>query len=297
MTALLALLLDAAFGEPKWIWSRIPHPAVLLGRLIGWCDARFNTGPNRRAKGIAVTIALVGLSLLIGSIIAQFGWVIEGIAAAILLAHRSLIEHVTAVATALQDSLEKGQSAVAMIVGRDTTEMTQNEVSRAAIESGAENFSDGVIAPLFWLLVGGLPGILAYKAINTADSMIGYRTPKHADFGWASARLDDALNFVPARLTAAMMLAAYGRWPWAEVAQDARLHRSPNAGWPEAALSRILNVALAGPRSYDGTRQDFPWVNASGRKDLPPATILNATQALWRVWTLTFGVCTLLLIF
>lgn len=284
MTALLALLLDALFGEPRWLWERAPHPAVLMGRAVGWADRRFNTGAQRKARGAAVIVALALGAALLGAALAEIGWLVEAVAAAILLAQRSLVEHVRAVAQGLSQSLADGRRAVAMIVGRDTASMDRPAVARAAIESGAENLSDGVIAPLFWLFLGGLPGMMAYKMVNTADSMIGYRTPRHAEFGWASARLDDVLNWVPARLTALLLLIGLPRSRWRGLRAEARLHRSPNAGWPEAAMARALGVALSGPRSYDGQMQDFPWVYPAGSRTPGPAEIEAACDWLWRAW-------------
>src|SRR6056297_786791 len=214
-----------------------------------------------------------------------FGWAVEIIVVAVLLAQRSLVDHVRAVADALRLSVAEARRAVGMIVGRDTAKMDQPDIARAAIESAAENLSDGVIAPAFWFLVAGLPGLLIYKIVNTADSMIGYRTPRYEAFGWAAARLDDVLNVIPARLTALLIAASH--WvlrDWRAVMAEARLHRSPNAGWPEAAMARALNVALSGPRSYDGTVQHFPWVHGFGRKDIGAQQIDAACAALWRAW-------------
>ncbi len=288
---LLALLLDAALGEPAWLWARLPHPAVLMGRLIGWADDRFNRGANRRLAGVAV---LSGLVLGAGAL----GWLLEVLlpwrvadilVVAILVAHKSLVQHVAAVATGLRQSLEAGRQAVAMIVGRDTAGMDEPAVSRAGIESAAENLSDGVTAPVFWYLLGGLPGILIYKVTNTADSMIGYRTERHEAFGWASARFDDLLNWIPARLTALLILLTHGRLAeWGAVSTEARLHRSPNAGWPEAAMARCLDVALSGPRSYEGEMCDFPFVHPEGDRAPGPDAIDRATGALWRSWA---GIC------
>jgi len=288
----VALALDAAFGEPPALWSRLPHPAVLLGRLIGRADRRFNTGQRRRIKGAAVIAALAGAAAAAGAGLAALpgSGVVEVAVAAILLAQRSLSDHVAAVATALDRSLEDGRRSVAMIVGRDTAAMDAPAVARAAIESAAENLSDGVVAPAFWFLVAGLPGMLAYKAINTADSMVGYRTPRHRAFGWAAARLDDAANWVPARLTALLIVASFlrpGILP--AVARDARQHRSPNAGWPESAMARCLDVALAGPRSYDGAMRAFPYVHEAGNRQPGRAEIDRAVRAIWRVWAL--GLC------
>jgi len=287
---LCALLLDSLFGEPRWLWSRTPHPIVLMGRLIGWADTRFNNGS--KWAGAGVIGALVVFGVLIGIVLTQFGAVMQILVVAILVAHKSLIQHMAFVAQELRLSLPAGRRAVGLIVSRDTSQMTPSDTASSAIESGAENLSDGVIAPAFWFLVAGLPGIIVYKLVNTADSMVGYRTPRHAQFGWAAARLDDVLNWVPARLTALMLWivgGACGSWP--QIITDARLHKSPNAGWPEAALARSLGTALAGPRRYHGILQDLPWVNASGRRALSATDIDLAIHQLWRVWVLSAMVC------
>ncbi len=286
---LLAMLLDAAFGEPRLIWDRAPHPAVLMGRLIGWLDQRVNQGEARKAKG-AVVMAALGLGAVILGISIQwvFGWVAEVIICAILIAQKSLTQHVAAVADALRVSLGDGRRAVAMIVGRDTGAMDQSAVARGAIESAAENLSDGVIAPIFWFVIGGLPGLLLYKITNTADSMIGYKTPRHLDFGWAAARFDDLLNWVPARLTAAIIWALHPRTSWAIIRAEAALHRSPNAGWPEAAMAHGLNIALSGPRIYHGQASDDPFVNPRGAHELGPSDIDHAVRILWQTWAAAF---------
>lgn len=287
MTVLLAMVLDALFGEPKWIWDRIPHPAVVIGRLINWADRQFNHGAMRRTKGAVLLVALVAggaaLGAVIEGVLGGLGVVLVG---AVLLAQRSLADHVRDVADALRISVEDGRMMVARIVGRDTAEMGEADVARAAIESAAENFSDGVIAPLFWFLVAGLPGLIVYKAVNTADSMVGYRTPRHEEFGWAAARFDDLLNLIPARLTAVLILIVTGQGRWAEIARDARRHRSPNAGWPEAAFARGLDVALAGPRRYHGVLTDDPFVNPAGAREIRPDAVDRAVALLWRVWSL-----------
>jgi adenosylcobinamide-phosphate synthase len=187
-------------------------------------------------------------------------------------------------------SLKQGRRAVAMIVSRNTSAMTSSDVTRSAIESGSENFSDGVIAPIFWFALFGLPGLLVYKITNTADSMIGYKTPRHLDFGWAAARFDDLLNWVPARLTALLIWLTDRQTPRQSIAADAALHRSPNAGWPEAAMAYKQNVALAGPRSYDGTLTLFPYVNEAGKHDLGPDDITQTTTTLWAAWWITLAV-------
>ncbi|WP_147126346.1 adenosylcobinamide-phosphate synthase CbiB [Shimia ponticola] len=287
MTLAFAMILDAIFGEPKWLYNRVPHPAVLMGRAIGWADKRFNSGSGRRAKGAFVMAALIVAAAALGLAIAELGNVVTAIVAATLLAQRSLVDHVARVADALRLSTQAGRSEVAMIVGRDTAGMDDPAIARAAIESAAENFSDGVLAPIFWFALAGLPGLLVYKITNTADSMIGYRTPRHEAFGWAAARFDDVLNWVPARLSAI----AFAVWTPAlnvqELLADARLHRSPNAGWPEAAMAQSLDVALSGPRSYEGEMRNFPFVHPTGRRDAGPAEIDAACQRLWNAWTVT----------
>ena len=282
---LCALVLDALLGEPRWLWSRAPHPAVLMGNLISWCDKRFNSDGLLRLKGSLVMLSLGVFAILLGALISKFGWALEIIIVAILIAQKSLVEHVAAVATALRQSTENGRASVAMIVGRDTADMDDPAIARSAIESAAENLSDGVIAPAFWFLIGGLPLLLLYKITNTADSMIGYRTPRHEAFGWAAARFDDLLNLIPARLTALLIALPYGllsKLP--EIRKEALKHRSPNAGWPEAAMARALGVAVSGPRSYEGALRDFPFVNETGRKSLSANDIEAACRALWVTW-------------
>ncbi len=294
-----ALLLDAALGEPKWLWSRLPHPAVLMGRAVGWMDARFNTGDRRRAKGaVAMAVLVVGAGGL-GAAIAAVpdGGVLEVIVAAILLAQRSLVDHVRAVGDALRLSLGDGRRMVARIVGRDTRALDGPGVARGAIESAAENLSDGVIAPAMFFLVFGLPGLMIYKIANTADSMIGHRTPRHEDFGWAAARFDDVLNWIPARLTAALIAVTHGCFDAAPILRDGPLHRSPNAGWPEAAMAVVLNVALSGPRSYNGESRDFPWVWPEGQAYPGPDQIDQACGVLWRAWAGLLAVAMLFALF
>ncbi len=289
MTALLllpALILDALFGEPRAIWDRLPHPAVLMGRLIAALDRRFNSGEGRRLKGVLVMAGLALGAIALGLAIAAlpFGPLWQVLIAAVLLAQRSLVQHVQAVGDALRLSLGDGQRTVAMIVGRDTAVLDRSGVARSAIESAAENFSDGVIAPAFWFLLGGLPGLLLYKITNTADSMIGHLTPRHREFGWGAARFDDLLNLVPARLSAVLIALSHGLTDPRPILRDAPLHRSPNAGWPEAAMAVALDVAISGPRSYHGRLTDYPWVWPEGRHDLGPDDIDRTVAALWRGW-------------
>ncbi|KIC29123.1 adenosylcobinamide-phosphate synthase CbiB [Leisingera sp. ANG-M6] len=286
----VALLLDAVLGEPRWLWSRLTHPAVLMGRLVGFLDRKLNTGPSRRLNGVLAAAALVLAGLIAGKLLALPGTLVEILVAAVLIAQRSLTEHVAAVAKGLRSSLEEGRQAVAMIVSRDTGAMTAPQAARSAIESGAENLSDGVIAPAFWFLIAGLPGLIIYKMVNTADSMIGYRNDRYRDFGWAAARLDDLLNLIPARLTGLMIAAAGGQLRhWRAIAGDARKHRSPNAGWPEAAMARALDTSLAGPRSYDGEMRDFAWVHAKGTKSASAETITRSVALLWQTWALALA--------
>ncbi|WP_170392234.1 adenosylcobinamide-phosphate synthase CbiB [Ruegeria arenilitoris] len=290
LTLALAMLLDAALGEPDWLWSRLRHPAVLMGNTIGWLDRHLNHGTHRRAKGVLVALLLVLGGWVVGAALAWLGWVVEVVVCAILLAQNSLVAHVRAVGVALRQSLPEGRAAVAMIVSRDTSQMTEAQVARSAIESAAENLSDGVIAPAFWFLLGGLPGLLVYKAVNTADSMIGYRNDTYRDFGWAAARLDDLLNLIPARLTCLMILALSGQWrQWRAILADAQRHISPNAGWPEAAMARALDVALAGPRSYDGQVRDLAWVNGEARRTIGATEVFRACGMLWQVWGLALA--------
>lgn len=283
----LALALDAVMGEPDGIWRRVAHPAVLMGRMIAWADRRFNSGEDARAQGIAVIFVFSLTMLILGALIAALplGWLWSLLGAAVLLAQKSLVDHVKAVSEALFLSLDEGRVAVAKIVGRDTKEMEESDVARAAIESAAENFSDGVIAPAFWFLILGLPGILLYKLVNTADSMIGHRTPRHEEFGWAAARLDDVLNYIPARLTAGLfVLAGLAPRAIAVVLADARSHQSPNAGYPEAAMAGVMDIALGGPRRYGGEMTDLPFFNEAGRKALTRGDIDIAVGLLWRAW-------------
>lgn len=293
----LALLLDAGFGEPEALWRRVPHPAVLMGRAVGWADRKMNHGTGRVVTGVLVLAGLVLLGWELGRLIAMLGWWAELIVAAILLAQRSLVEHVDRVANALHLSLADGRAEVAKIVGRDTSDMDESAVARATIESAAENLSDGVVAPAFWFLLLGLPGMLAYKMVNTADSMIGYRTPNYEDFGKAAARFDDVLNWIPARLTALLLFfTRHQRGGWDLIRRDAPLHRSPNAGWPETAMAVGLGVALSGPRSYHGETRDYPYVYVEGRQACGPAEIDEAVTSLWRVWGAMLGIVLLIVL-
>jgi adenosylcobinamide-phosphate synthase len=257
-----------------------------MGKAISQVDQRFNKGRHKKLKGAVAMAALSIGAMMIGWVIhllPDFG-IVEILVVAILLAQKSLVDHVAAVARGLRLSLGDGRQAVAMIVGRDTNALDPSGVARGAIESAAENHSDGVIAPIFWYLIAGLPGLILYKITNTADSMIGHRTPRHEQFGWAAARFDDLLNLVPARLTAVLILVSHWNYDAKPVLRDAPLHRSPNAGWPEAAMAVCLGVALSGPRSYHGQVTQFPWVYPEGKRDLDAQDIDRSVTALWRTW-------------
>ena len=296
---LAALLLEAAFGYPEALFRAIRHPVVWMGALIEALDRGLNRAargePARRALGIAalaILILLAGAAALAIEAATRafpFGWLLEVPLAASLLAQRSLFAHVAAVAAALEPGgLAAARARVAEIVGRNAEALDEAGVARAAIESLAENFSDGVVAPALWLALAGLPGIVLYKAINTADSMLGHLTQHHRAFGWASARLDDLVNLPASRLAAALLAAAALIAPrasaaaaWRAVWRDARHHRSPNAGWPEAAMAGGLGLRLAGPRVYGNERVDDAWMG-DGRADAGAGDV-RAALRLYRV--------------
>ncbi|MBV8191880.1 MAG: cobalamin biosynthesis protein CobD [Alphaproteobacteria bacterium] len=313
--ALVALVIEAMVGYPDGLYRLVGHPVTWIGRLIAWCDRTWNSPGRsdeaRRALGLLTLLLLLALSLAVGCaatliVVRLFPHPIALLLTAMLgsslLAQRSLDAHVRAVAAALeQHGLDAGRRAVAHIVGRDTTALDEAAVCRAAIESLAENFSDGVVAPAFWMVVTGLPGALAYKAVNTADSMIGHKTARHRAFGWASARCDDLINLPASRLAAlwlvlaAALLGCSSRTALAVLWRDARHHRSPNAGWPEAAMAGALGVRLSGPRVYDGEPVAEPWIG-NGRCDLGPADI-RAALRLYRAACAIQAAALLLLIF
>ena len=291
---LLALLADALVGDPDWLWRRLPHPVVWIGRMIDGFDRKLNrrqlTPDARRWRGVAslaLLVAAAGLAgLALQATLARTpqGWLAEVAIVAIFLAQRSLHDHVRAVETGLRAAgLAGGRRAVARIVGRDPESLDQAGVCRASIESLAENFSDGIVAPLFWYAVAGLPGLLIYKTVNTADSMIGHKTARHREFGWAAARFDDWINLPASRISAVLIvLAALALGKPGEalraLRQDARRHRSPNAGWPEAAMAGALGLALAGPRRYGRALVDDVWMNRGGRQQARPQDIARALK-------------------
>ncbi|WP_421858377.1 adenosylcobinamide-phosphate synthase CbiB [Oricola sp.] len=301
----VALIVDRCFGDPDWLWRRAMHPVVVFGKLVGYCDKQLNrpeySDANREKLGLLAIAGLLLLAIVVGrwmgtvfGVTGPVGAVIEIAFVAVLLAQKSLADHVLAVADGLrQGGLEGGRATVSMIVGRDPKTLDEAGVGRAAIESLAENASDGVVAPVFWYALFGLPGLFAYKMLNTADSMIGHRTERHRAFGRASAQLDDIANWLPARLTA--MLIAFASYTmagrqaaeivWHAACRDARLHRSPNAGWPESAMAAALGIALGGPRIYSGDVADEPFLNGEGRREATVADIDAAIGAFWRAMT------------
>lgn len=292
---ILALILDAVIGDPDWLWRRIKHPVVWIGKAISWLETRLNLGEPqaRRLGGLVTALALLTGAALTGWLIERlagllpFGSLIEIAAVFALVAQGSLAQHARAVATGLAQNLTEGRLAVSRIVGRDPETLDENGVARAAIESVAENFSDGIVAPALAYLLFGLPGILAYKALNTADSMIGHRTPRYGDFGWTAAKLDDVANYIPARLSGLLLVAAAfldrrnPRTAFHAMMQDAGKHRSPNAGWPEAAMAGALDLSLAGPRTYNGELVPDAWMHPAGRRACGAADIHAALRLFW----------------
>ena len=294
---LIGWLLDLLLGDPMWL----PHPVVGFGKMIAFCEKRLNIGSHRKLKGALVAIGLIGLvfiatSFLISSVsflIPHFSdrWSECGVAISILisallifycLAGTTLIREVREVFRAVDRSLEEGRRQVARIVGRDTSELSAQEIRTAALETLAENLSDGVIAPLFWLAIGGVPAMMAYKMVNTLDSMIGYRTERYKEFGCWAARIDDIANYIPARLTALLMVIAAGKpqlvgFVW----HNGRKHASPNSGYPEAALAGILNCRFGGPHYYFGELFDKPYIGENDRElttaDMQKAVRVNRT--------------------
>lgn len=298
---LLALLLDRYVGDPDWLWRRMPHPVVWFGKAIDWLEARLWDGAQnadvQRQKGFVLITILVGGVALLGIVLAQFlsglwliGAVIEVLIVAVFLAQKSLADHALAVVKGFaQDGLEGGRKAVAMIVGRDPSTLDQAGVARATIESVAENSADGIVAPALFYLFFGLPGLLAYKAINTADSMIGHKTERYLHFGFAAARLDDWANWIPARVTAVLTvvaaLALYGleaaKRSWHIASRDHGLHRSVNAGWPEGSFAGALDLRLGGPRIYKGDIARETYLHSAGRDDATIEDIKRAIRLLW----------------
>ena len=281
---LIGWLLDLALGDPSWL----PHPVVGFGRMISWCEHRWNGGGHRKWKGGVVAVALIALVFFatfavlywLSSLSVVVGVCLKGVLVFCCLAGTTLIREVKEVFRATDRSLEEGRRQVARIVGRDTSQLSAQEIRTAALETLAENLSDGVIAPLFWLAVGGVPGMMAYKMVNTLDSMIGYRTERFRDFGCVAARIDDLANYLPARLTALLMVAVSGRLSLLRfVARYGHRHASPNSGYPEAALAGILDCRFGGPHYYFGELFDKPYIGENDREltsnDMRTAVTIN----------------------
>ena len=296
---LLAFAIDALVGDPKRLYRIVPHPIVILGNSISGLEKLLNQSDQNNKRrflgGVLVASLVTGGALLIGYVIAvllnryAFSMIFLAILASSLLAWRGLFDHVRDVAHGLDQSLGKGRIAVSHIVGRDPDTLDESGVSRAAIESLAENFSDGTVAPIFWFTLLGLPGLCAYKAINTLDSMIGHRNKRFEYFGKFAARFDDIVNFLPARITGFLLALAAGVLPtgngraaFRSMLEDGRKHRSINAGWPEAAIAGALDIALAGPRQYEGKQVTDNWINANGQRNVGPNHIYKALQ-LYRI--------------
>ncbi|MEL6686113.1 MAG: adenosylcobinamide-phosphate synthase CbiB [Pseudomonadota bacterium] len=289
---LFAWGIELVLGWPDWLFKRIRHPVVWFGALVSWSDNRLNreswSHSVRYLMGAISTLSLVGVAIItavgITWLLPDTGWGIglEALIASSLIASRSLHSHVSAVERPLtMNDVETAREAVSMIVGRDPKQLDEAGIARASLESLAENASDGVIAPLFWGAIFGLPGLAAYKAVNTLDSMIGYKTDRHLAFGGFAARLDDVANFIPARLTGLLIaMAGLKIKAFKIMLRDARRHRSPNAGWPEAAMAGALAVRLSGPRIYSDQSSAEPWLNEDARD--PNASDIQAGLRLYR---------------
>jgi adenosylcobinamide-phosphate synthase len=295
----IAMLIELCLGYPLAVQRAIGHPVTWIGRLIAWLDRTLNretaTPQARRAAGVAAILILLAVVGVIAGLLQStllrlpFGILAAGLVASTLIAQRSLHRHVADVAAALEaGGVAAGRQAVAHIVGRDTEKLDGAGVARAAIESLAENFSDAIVAPAFWMAIGGLPGAALYKAINTADSMIGHRSPPYEAFGWAAARLDDLVNLPASRLSALLLVAAAALSrngsadaAWRAVCRDAAKHRSPNAGYPEAAMAGALGLSLAGPRVYGGALVEDAFMG-DGRREADAADIRRALT-LYRI--------------
>jgi adenosylcobinamide-phosphate synthase len=306
---LAALTIEAVAGYPEALYRRVGHPVTWLGWLIDGLDASLNREADsfsmRRARGVLALILIAAVALIAGAAIEAlagalpYGWLLLAVLSSSLIAQRSLYAHVAAVARALPRGLREGRREVAKIVGRDVASLDSAGVARAAIESLAENFSDGVVAPVFFLALFGLPGALLYKTVNTADSMIGHKSDRYLAFGWAAARCDDLLNLIPARLASGLIVAAAAVVPGASAGgalssalADAGKHASPNAGWPEAAMAGALDLTLGGARAYHGQMLDAATLG-KGRRNATPADIFRALTiykgALAVLWLLALA--------
>lgn len=289
---LIGWLLDLLIGDPQWL----PHPVVWFGKAIAACEHKLNRGHHRNAKGAVVAICLIALVFALTwlfrywllALPSYLLLLLDAIIIFYCLAGTTLIREVREVFFALDRSVEEGRQQVARIVGRDTSELSAQEVRTAALETLAENLSDGVIAPLFWFALLGTPGMLAYKMVNTLDSMIGYKTERYKDFGCWAAHIDDVANYIPARLTALLMVLASGKLNLlAFVWRNGPRHASPNSGYPEAALAGILNCRFGGPHYYFGQLFDKPYIGENGRPlttaDMKKAVRVNRVAEIWMI--------------
>ncbi len=304
--AAAALLVERFTGYPEALFARISHPVVWFGKLIELLDERLNqqgvSAREGRLRGVIALAILIAAAFVPAFIIGRLswqlplGWLVEALIATAFIAQKSMRDHVMAVYDALGTSLSAARKAVSMIVGRDPTQLDESGVSKAALESLAENTSDGIVAPVLWYALLGLPGIVVYKAINTADSMIGHKSDKYLHFGWASARLDDLVNLPASRLTGLLFAAARPAQFSSVVAimrRDAPKHQSPNAGWPEAAMAAALGLRFGGPRSYDGERVELPYMG-EGRGEMDRADILRGVKLFsTSMWLLFAGLLVL----
>ncbi|MCY4037972.1 MAG: adenosylcobinamide-phosphate synthase CbiB [Hyphomicrobiales bacterium] len=306
---LLAVVLDGIFADPPRLYRIVPHPVALLGRAVGWLEGRLNRDSHapgvKFLLGMGASLALIAAAFLLGGLLAGLlgfpgGWILEALIASTLLAGRGLYDQVALCADSLKAGPEAGREALVSLVGRDPQFLDESGVAKAAIESLGENFSDAVVAPLFWGMLFGLPGLLVYKTVNTLDSMLGYTDSRYFWFGKFAARLDDVLNFIPARLSAllvclaaAAMTEASWRGALGAVVRDARRHTSWNAGYPEAAFAGALRIAIAGPKRSSGGERYAAWMG-EGRANLTAADIRLSLRLYLRAWILVGGVLAIL---
>jgi adenosylcobinamide-phosphate synthase len=271
--AALVLLIESLIGYPKPLQTALGHPVEWIGKLISKLDEQLNEGANRKQKGVIAILLLCAAAGIPAAVLTYalsqipYGWVLNVLLATSLVAQHSMREHIRAVADALDISLVRARTEVGKIVGRDPDTLDESGISKAALESLAENTSDGIVAPIFWYALAGLPGIAIYKAINTADSMIGHKSERYLEFGWAAAKLDDLVNLPASRLTGALFTATawlrskqQAKAAWNAMRRDASKHNSPNAGWPEASMAGALGLRFGGPRSYGGDTLELPWM-------------------------------------
>jgi adenosylcobinamide-phosphate synthase len=299
--AALACLIEKYLGYPAGLFKIFGHPVQWIGALIAWLDVKLNTKPDDELEGllrggaavVALLMATAFPAYMLQDILHDWslGWIINAVVATAFIAQKSMRDHVVEVEHSLSSSIAEGRISVAKIVGRDTRELDESGVTKAALESLAENTADGIVAPVFWYALLGLPGLVAYKAINTADSMIGHKSERHLFFGYCAAKLDDLVNLPASRLTACFFAAAAaltkpenGKRALAAVWADASKHRSPNAGWPESAMAGALDLRFGGPRHYEDGMVDLPWMG-DGRKNMSRADIAAGLalydRALW----------------